>query len=70
MGAWIPDNKTVSKRMIDRDSLRIVNGTEGCLVSINSYWISSRTKADRILEDSYTYIKLRVKEMKRNITRK
>lgn len=50
-GAWIPDNKTVSKRMIDRilaDNLwnRKVLGE-----SINSHWISSGSGKSYLLED-------------------
>ena len=50
-GAWIPDNKTVSERMIDRilaDNLwnRRVRGE-----TINSYWISSGSGKSYLLED-------------------
>jgi len=50
-GAWIPDNKTVSGRMIGRiteENLwnRMVRGE-----SINSYWISSGSGKSCLLED-------------------
>ena len=50
-GAWIPDNKTVSKRMIDRilaDNLwnSMVRGE-----TINSYWTSPRVGKSYLLED-------------------
>lgn len=51
-GAWIPDNKTVSKRMIDRilaDNLW--NRRDRWGESINSYWIPSSSGKSYLLED-------------------
>lgn len=50
-GAWIPDNKTVSKRMIDRILADNWRNRKVCGESINSYWISSGSGKSCLLED-------------------
>jgi len=63
-GAWIPDNKTVSERMIDRiteENLwnRMVHGE-----SINSYWISSGSGKSFLLEEFFGFKQKETEEEK------
>ena len=60
-GAWIPDNKTVSRRMIDRITEeniwnRMVRGE-----SINSYWISSGSGKSCLLQDILHIYSVKIK---------
>lgn len=50
-GAWIPDNKTVSKRMIDRILADNWRNRKVRGESINSSWISSGSGKSYLLED-------------------
>ena len=50
-GAWIPDNKTVSKRMIDHILADNLWNSRVRGESINSYWTSSGSGKSYLLED-------------------
>ena len=69
-GAWIPDNKTVSERMIDRiTEENIWNRRDRWGESINSYWISPGS-GKSILEEILNIYVVKHKKKKRKITRK
>ena len=69
-GPWIPDNKTVSQRIIERITEENLWISRECGISINSYWIPSGSGKSCLLEGIFGFKQTETEEDYKKIAKK